>query len=266
MHRAALLALLLLNLVITGCATLPSGSKPDPRDRYERFNRSVYKFNMALDHAVLRPVAHAYVKLPQPVRTSIGNFTSNLAYPTTVANDFFQGKVGDGVSDAARIIVNTTIGIGGLFDPASRMGLDRHTQDFGLTLGRWGVPSGPYLMLPFLGPSTVRDTAGLAPDYLLTYEIVSRNLITNNWVSGGLFVVTQVDKRAGLLDTDKVIDAAYDPYKFVRSAYLQRRDYLLHGEESPDDLLKDADGDTDDKSNNGKSGKSDSSPAPDAPK
>jgi phospholipid-binding lipoprotein MlaA len=241
MYRPALLALLLLNLGLAGCATLPNG-KPDPRDRFERFNRSVYRFNTALDHAVLRPVARAYVSyIPRPVRTSIGNFTSNLAYPIAVANDLFQGKIADGVSDAARIVVNTTIGIGGLFDPASRMGLDRHTQDFGLTLGRWGVGTGPYLMLPLLGPSTVRDTVGLGPDYLLTYEIVSENLINNNWVSGGLFVVTVVDKRAGLLDTDKVVDSAYDPYAFVRSAYLQRRDYLLHGEENPETMFPDAD-------------------------
>src|SRR5579862_8360900 len=147
MQRAALLTLLLITFGVTGCATLPNGVKPDKRDRFERVNRSVYKFNTAIDHAVLRPVARAYVKyLPQPVRTSISNFTTNLAYPTTVANDIFQGKVADGVTDSARIIVNTTIGIGGLFDPASRMGLDRHTQDFGITLGKWGVPSGPYLM------------------------------------------------------------------------------------------------------------------------
>lgn len=241
MYRAALFAFLLLNLGMTGCAALPNG-KHDPRDRFERFNRSVYKFNTALDHAVLRPAARTYVKyLPGRVRTSIGNFTSNLAYPTTVANDLFQGKVGDGVSDLARIVVNTTIGIGGLFDPATRMGLDRHSQDFGLTLGRWGVPSGPYLMLPLLGPSTVRDAAGLAPDYLLTYEVVSKYIITNNWVSGGLFVVNTVDKRASLLDTDKLLDAAYDPYAFVRTAYLQRRNYLLRGEETPEDLLQDDD-------------------------
>ena len=250
MCRAALAALLLLNLGLSGCAALPSG-KPDPRDRFERFNRSIYKFNTALDHAVLRPVARTYVKvLPQPVRTSIGNFTTNLAYPSTVANDFFQGKLADGVSDAARIIVNSTIGIGGLFDPASRMGLDRHSQDFGLTLGKWGVHSGPYLMLPLLGPSTVRDTVGMGPDYLLIYEIVSTHLITNNYAIWGLYGLAQIDRRAGILDLDKVIDSAYDPYAFVRSAYLQRRDYLIRGEENPEEMFPDADTDSssDDKS------------------
>jgi len=244
MYRAALLVFLVLNLGLTGCAALPNG-KADPRDRFERFNRSIYKFNTALDHAILRPTARAYVKvLPRPVRTSINNFTTNLAYPTTVANDFFQGKVADGVTDAARIVVNTLLGLGGLFDPASHMGLDRHTQDFGLTLGHWGVPSGPYLMLPFFGPSTVRDTAGLVPDYALTYEIVSRNLITNNWVSGGLFVVAQIDRRSQLLDTDKILDSTYDPYAFLRSAYLQRRDYLIHGDENPEEMFPDADTDS----------------------
>ena len=262
MYRAALLVFLALSLGLTGCATLPNG-KVDPRDRFERFNRSVYKFNNALDHAVLRPAAHAYVKvLPQPVRTSINNFTTNLAYPTTVANDFFQGKVADGVTDAARIIVNTLLGLGGLFDPASHMGLDRHTQDFGLTLGHWGVPSGPYLMLPFLGPSTVRDTAGLVPDYALTYEIVSRNLITNNWVSGGLFVVAQVDRRSQLLDTDKILDSTYDPYAFLRSAYLQRRNYLLHGDENPEEMFPDADTDSSDTGADKSSPPSASPPAP----
>jgi phospholipid-binding lipoprotein MlaA len=250
MYRSALLALLLLNLALTGCAALPG--KPDPRDRFERFNRSVYKFNTAVDHAVLRPVARAYVKvLPRPVRTSINNFTTNFAYPTTVANDVFQGKFADGVTDAARIIVNTTLGIGGLFDPASRMGLDRHTQDFGITLGRWGVHSGPYLMLPLLGPSTVRDTVGLVPDYALTYEI-GTNLIDNNYVSAGLFVVAQIDRRAGVLDLDKIVDSAYDPYAFVRNAYLQRRNYLIKGDENPEEMFPDADTDSsgDNKDNN----------------
>ncbi|HEX4377216.1 MAG TPA: VacJ family lipoprotein [Steroidobacteraceae bacterium] len=238
MYRAALSAALLLIFGLSGCATLPNG-KPDPRDRYERFNRSVYKFNNALDHAVLRPVARAYVKLPQPIRSGINNFFTNFTYPTTVANDLFQGKFTDGVTDSARIVVNTTLGIGGLFDPASRMGLEQHTQDFGLTLGHWGVPTGPFIELPFLGPSDVRDTLGLIPDYAINYEI-SHALINNNWISGGLFVVSTVNKRSQLLDLDKVLDQAYDPYAFTRNAYLQRRDYLVHGDESPEAEFPDA--------------------------
>jgi phospholipid-binding lipoprotein MlaA len=237
MYRAALASILMLSVGVSGCATLPG--KPDPRDRYERFNRSVYKFNNALDHAILRPVARAYVKLPRPIRTGINNFFTNFTYPTTVANDLFQGKVADGATDSARIIVNTTLGIGGLFDPATRMGLERHTQDFGLTLGHWGVPTGPFLELPLLGPSDVRDAVGLIPDYAINYAI-SNQLINNNWASGGMFVVSMVDKRSQLLDLDRILDSAYDPYAFTRNAYLQRRDYLLHGTTNPENDFPDA--------------------------
>jgi phospholipid-binding lipoprotein MlaA len=251
MYRAAVLALLSITLGLAGCAARPG--KPDKRDRFERFNRSVYKFNTAVDHAVLRPVARAYVKsIPQPIRASINHFTTNLAYPITFANDVLQGKVADGVTDAARIVVNTTLGVGGLFDPATRMGLDRHDEDFGQTLGTWGVKSGPFLMLPLLGPSTVRDAFGLAPDYLLTYEIVGANLITNNAVSLSLFAVKEVDTRAQLLDADHVLESTYDPYAFVRNAYLQRREYLIHDGDVPaEDLFPDSDTDSGNDSNSG---------------
>jgi phospholipid-binding lipoprotein MlaA len=260
MYRAVLVAILSFSLGLSGCAALPNG-KPDKRDRFERANRSIYKFNVTLDHAVLRPVARTYVKvLPQPVRTSISNFTSNLAYPITMSNDILQGKISDGVVDVARIVVNTTLGVGGLFDPATRMGLDRHEEDFGQTLGKWGVKSGPYVMLPLLGPSSVRDAFGLIPDYALTYEIVGRSLITNNAVSLSLFAVKEIDARAQLLDTDRVLDSTYDPYAFLRSAYLQRRDYLIHdGDVPPDELFPDADTD-----NVGKS--DDQAAPPDQPK
>jgi phospholipid-binding lipoprotein MlaA len=238
MYRTSLFALLGLSLAISGCATLPNG-KPDPRDRFERANRSVYKFNTALDHAVLRPTARAYIKLPQVLRTGINNFFTNFAYPTTVVNDLFQGKLKDSLTDSARIVVNTTLGIGGLFDPASGMGLERHTQDFGLTLGHWGVPTGPFIELPFLGPSDVRDALGLVPDYAITYEI-SHELINNDWASAGMFVLSQIDRRSQLLDLDKIVDQAYDPYAFTRNAYLQRRDYLVHGDQSAADDFPDA--------------------------
>lgn len=239
--RAAALALLALCLGLGGCATLPSG-KPDPRDRFERINRSVFVFNTKLDHALLRPVAREYVKVtPRPIRTAINNFLSNLAYPTTIVNQFLQGHFDDGVGDTARLVVNTTLGLGGLFDPATRMGLDRHGADFGQTLGKWGAHSGPYLMLPLLGPSTVRDGIGLVPDWLLLHEIETVKLFRNNgYVEWSLFAVNLVNLRAQLLDVDRLLDSAYDPYAFVRSAYLQRRDYLINGgavtpeEEFPD--------------------------------
>jgi phospholipid-binding lipoprotein MlaA len=244
--RAAALALLALLVELAGCATLPSG-KPDPRDRFERFNRAVFAFNMKLDHAILRPAARAYVKVtPPPVRTAINNFMTNLDYPITIVNNFLQGKFNDGVDDTARLVVNTTIGIGGLFDPASGMGLDRHVADFGQTLGKWGAHSGPYLMLPLLGPSTVRDGLGRVPDYLLLHEIESVKLFQNNaYIEWSLSVVNLVNLRAQLLDLDRVLDSAYDPYAFVRSAYLQRRDYLINeGVVPPEEEFPDTDTDS----------------------
>jgi phospholipid-binding lipoprotein MlaA len=213
-------------MALAGCAALPGG-KPNPHDRFERFNRSMYKFNTALDRAVLRPVARTYVKVtPSPVRTALKNVLSNMAYATTVFNDFLQGKFNDGASDAARLVVNTTIGVGGLFDPASRMGMDRHEQDFGETLGHWGVHSGPYLMLPLIGPSTVRDSIGLLPDEYTN----ARAYIKDPFARWGLYVADKVDERSRLLDTDALIDSAFDPYAFVRDAWLQRREYLIHGD------------------------------------
>jgi phospholipid-binding lipoprotein MlaA len=160
-----------------------------------------------------------------------------------VVNSFLEGKAGDGVSETARLVVNTTIGIGGLFDPASNMGLDRHDADFGLTLAKWGIRKSPYLVLPLLGPSTVRDGFGKLPDWLLLHEIETIKLFQNNqYVEWSLFVVSVVNLRAQLLDEDKLLDSAYDPYALLRSAYLQRRDYLINnGQENPEEEFPDAD-------------------------
>jgi phospholipid-binding lipoprotein MlaA len=242
-RRSTALALLALTLALTGCATLPSG-KADPSDRFERLNRSVYKFNTVLDHAILRPIARAYVRVtPQPVRSSVNNAVSNLAYPVTLVNNLLQGKLHDGMTDVARLLVNSTIGIGGLFDPASGMGLERHQEDFGQTMGWWGVHSGPYLMLPFLGPSTVRDAVGLVPDYLLLHEIETVKLFDNHGsIEWSLFSVSAINRRTQLLDEDPILERTYDPYAFLRSAYLQRRDYLIHdGVSSPEQDFPDAD-------------------------
>lgn len=244
-RAAAALALLTLYLGLSGCATLPGG-KPDPRDRFERFNRTVFVFNTKLDHTLLRPIARGYVKVtPRPIRTAVNNFVTNLAYPTTIVNQFLQGNIKDGVSDTARLVVNTSLGLGGLFDPASGMGLDRHGADFGQTLGKWGAHSGPYLMLPLLGPSTLRDGLGLVPDWLLLHEIETVKLFRNNGdIEWSLYAVSLVNLRSQLLDADRLLDSAYDPYAFLRSAYLQRRDYLINGGAvTPDEEFPDA-GDT----------------------
>jgi phospholipid-binding lipoprotein MlaA len=226
---AALAAMLALSAALAGCASLPKGEKPDPRDRFERFNRSIYAFNTTADHLLLRPVARGYVKItPAPVRTSVHNFLDNLAYTKTIINDFLEGKWQDGGTDTARLVLNTTIGIGGLFDPASKAGLDRHHTDFGQTLGIWGVPSGPYLLLPILGPSTVRDAIGLLPDEYTTLPAYIRPV----WIPWTIGAMYGVDVRVGLLDEDKLIESAYDPYAFVRNVWLQRREYLIHGDTS----------------------------------
>jgi phospholipid-binding lipoprotein MlaA len=219
---------------LCGCATLPAGHQPDPRDRFERMNRSIYAFNVAFDRAILHPAAVGYVKVtPTPIRHSVSNFLSNLAYPRTIINDVLQAKFRDSANDLARLLMNSVIGIGGLFDPASHAGLDRHVEDFGLTLGHWGVNSGPFVMLPFLGPSSVRDTAGLIPDEAMNPSW----WITNPYASWGLFVVNAIDIRVSLFPTDKPIQSAFDPYAFVRNAWLQHRDYLVHGDTGTTEAL-----------------------------
>src|SRR5882757_3785563 len=230
--QTSVLAATALAFTLGGCATLPSG-KPDPSDRFERVNRSVYSFNRAIDHAVVRPVARTYVKItPAPVRSSISNFFTNLDYPVTIVNDFLQGKLHDGMSDVGRFGVNTVIGIGGLFDPASHWGMEKHNEDFGLTLARWGLHSGPYLMLPILGPSTVRDAPGRVADRFVT----PTSYLNNTGVEVGAFVAKGVTTRAGVLDMDQMIDSAFDPYVFVRNAWLQRREYQVRGGKMPEPM------------------------------
>jgi phospholipid-binding lipoprotein MlaA len=239
-HRLTIFAAFAAALLLGGCATLPPGSKPDPRDRFERANRSVYAFNKTLDHAILRPVARGYVKVtPQPVRRGITNFFANIDYPITIINDALQGKVRDSLRDVARFGINTVVGVGGLFDPATHWGFERHDEDFGQTLGKWGVHSGPYLMLPIFGPSTVRD----APAKVIDHFTTPRTYLLSTNADLGLSVVGVVDKRAGLLNTDEMIDNAYDPYAFLRNAWLQRREYQVRdGNVPPDEAPKDENG------------------------
>ena len=224
-------ATLVLACSLIGCASLPPGSTRDPRDHIERFNRSTFRFNTALDHAVLRPLARGYVKVtPRPVRTGVTNFFGNLGYTKTIGNDIFQGHPLDFGSDVARLVVNTTVGIGGVFDPATRFGLEKHDRDFGQTLGKWGVPTGAYLMLPLLGPSDVRDAFGLVPDRFMSVE----GQINDPVVQAGVSVAAKINARANMLPFDRAIDTAYDPYALVRNVWFQRRDHKVHGDAGPD--------------------------------
>src|SRR3984893_8599924 len=223
---------------VAACASVPAGSKPDSRDHFERFNRAIYKFNTALDHAVLRPVARGYVKVtPRPVRTGISKFFSNLGYTKTIGNDLFQGQFRDFASDIGRFAVNPTVGIGGVCGMSTRFGLDKHDRDFGQTLGKWGLPTGTYLMLPLLGPSDVRDAFGLLSDRFMSIE----GQIHDPVLQAGLTVADRVNGRANMLSLDKAIDSAYDPYAFVRNVWFQRRDHKVHGDAEPGNKTPDID-------------------------
>lgn len=224
--RISLLSLCLLLLI--GCAALPPG-KRDPRDPWERMNRSTYRFNDKFDRAIARPVARGYRKTPQFVQTGVHNFFTNLDYPIVMVNDLLQGQLKPFVSDTARLLLNTTIGIGGLLDPATSAGLDRNDRDLGQTFGKWGVKKGPYVVLPFLGPSDVRDAFGRLGDDFAT----PRQYIRNPYWDYGLYVLEVIDSRARLLDATKLLDSAYDPYAFMRNAYLQNRDFKVNGGRGP---------------------------------
>jgi phospholipid-binding lipoprotein MlaA len=223
----------LSSLLLAGCATLPPGSEPDPRDPWEPFNRSMFAVNDTLDRSIARPVARGYVKaVPQPMRTGVGNFFTNLNYPSTVANSLLQGKFAQFSNDLGRLLVNTTLGIGGLFDPATQFGLDTNDEDLGQTLGKWGMPPGPFLMRPILGPSTVRDTFGDAADFFID----PKHYVESPWLKYGLYVQEIVHRRAQLLSAEAVQDNAYDPYSFMRNAWLQRREYLVSDGAIADDV------------------------------
>ena len=205
-------------VVSAGCATAPGG---DARDPWEPYNRSMTSFNDAVDDAVLKPVATVYRDvLPQPVRTGFGNFFGNLGDVWSFVNNVLQAKPEGSLHSFWRVVVNSTIGLGGVLDPATEMRLERHREDFGQTLGRWGVPPGPYFVIPLLGPSTVRDTAALPVDYYGHPLGHMHDVAWRNSLAG----VQLINARAAVLGATDLLDAAaLDPYTFKRDAYLQRR-------------------------------------------
>lgn len=226
--RTTLMLGLLALALLGGCA-----STHNPRDPLEPVNRAMYKINDGLDKVVLKPVATVYkTVLPQFVRTGVTNFFNNLYDVLTALNNLLQGKVGDAVSDVGRIAVNTTVGLAGFIDVATEVGLEKHKEDFGQTLGRWGLNSGPYLQLPFFGPSSFRDGVGSVVDFKLDpIQLIWRNHIRTRNSVWGLYVI---NLRANLLDSTKILDeAALDPYEFQRDAYLQRRRNLVYDGNPP---------------------------------
>lgn len=218
-RAASVVALTLSVLCLSACAT---GS--NPVDPYENVNRSIYRFNKGADKVVLKPIATAYDTVtPEFVQTGISNVFNNIGELPTVANDLFQLKITQAGKDMGRFLINSTLGLGGLFDVAGRAGLARNEEDLGQTLGYWGVGSGPYLMLPLLGPSNPRDLAGRAVGYLDPVGHIDHTR-TRNVVAG----MRLVDSRAQLFEIEAQLDDALDEYAYVRDAYIQRRTFLIN--------------------------------------
>lgn len=237
---------LLILTLLSGCASTPS-SEVKETDSLESWNRGTQSFNDTLDDNILKPVARGYQKItPQPVDESITNFFSNINDIGITVNDLLQLKLLQGGMDLSRFLINTTVGVGGFFDVAQKIDLPKHNEDFGQTLGFWGVPSGSYLVLPFFGPSSPRDTVGLVGDALLnplTYVSVFGGAAVNAATAGSK-VLDVTDTRADMLSSEKVLDeATVDRYDFIKNAYQQRRQYLIHDgnppEEDVDDLFQD---------------------------
>jgi len=223
------LTILLASLLLTGCGTINLSTYTQQKDPFESFNRGVYKFNDTVDRAVVKPVAQGYNKVvPNPLKTMVSNFFSNLDDVVVTANDLLQFKFKQAANDGARVVFNSTFGLLGLINITDR--LEKHNEDFGQTLGYWGVPSGPFVMLPILGPSSIRDGTGRYADSYFSVISNTKHVPTRNsaWALEGL------DTRVGLLEQEKVLDdAVIDRYSFIRDAYLMRRQSLVYDGNPP---------------------------------
>jgi phospholipid-binding lipoprotein MlaA len=219
-------SLLSLAMLLAGCA-----AAHNPEDPLEPLNRGVYRFNDALDKAVLKPAAKGYVAvMPTTGRIMVSNFFSNLDDIMVTANDLLQFKLAQGFSDGMRFVVNSTIGVLGLIDVASAGGLMKHDEDFGQTLGKWGVGNGAYLVLPIIGPSTMRDGIGFYADLYLDPMYFINDMSTRNQA----YLVQKITRRADLLDQEKVMDEAQiDRYEFIRDIYLLHRQSLVYDGNPP---------------------------------
>ena len=226
----SLFAVLLAAALVTGCAsnqTIDGEVNPDP---YEDTNRSFYKFNDALDRHIMTPVAKNYVKVtPEPVRDGVTNFFDNMEYLNVILHSFLQGKLGQGISDVTRFVVNSTVGIGGLLDVATSMGLKENDEDLGQTLAVWGVDQGVYLYIPFLGPYTARNSPDVASSYFTNpFTYISSIFLLP------VTALNLINDRANLLEASEFVEeASIDPYSFTREAYLQQRRYLIHDGNPP---------------------------------
>jgi len=228
------LLLISLTLLISGCSSVPSVDDGERRpDPWEGMNRSINAFNDELDIYVLKPVARGYRAItPEPIDKGISNFFSNLDDVTVFINDLLQLKVIQGTSDLARFTINSTVGLLGLFDVAKLIGLEKHHEDFGQTLGFWGAPEGPYLVLPFFGPSTLRDGPSMIAVDWRTDPIYYE---PDRAVKYGLYTIDVIDTRADLLHASNIVEkGSTDSYLFIREAYLQRRRNLVYDGKPPE--------------------------------
>ena len=240
MNRALLIGLLLL---LGGCATVPQSSR-DPADPWESYNRTVFKFNDAVDKAVLKPVARGYQKItPDMVETGVSNFFSNLSDVGISLNNLLQGEPRRAGSDLLRFVLNSTFGLVGVIDVASSLGLEKHAEDFGQTMAVWGVPSGPYFVLPFFGPSTIRDTAGFGVDLITHYPWRYLDDRTTRYF---LTTLSIINLRSEVLKVEDLVGTKfYDRYASTRDAWLQYRDAQIkngdvaNSEEDDEEMIRD---------------------------
>ncbi|ANB18668.1 MlaA family lipoprotein [Dokdonella koreensis] len=229
---------LALGLVLLSACTIAPPRTDDP---YERFNRKMYTFNDTVDRVAIRPVAVGYRKITTPnMRRVVSNFFANIRMPITIANDLLQGKPGQAGRNTGRFVINTTLGFLGLFDPASEMNLPPNSNDFGITLAKWGVPDGPYLVLPLLGPTTTRDVWRTPVDSYyfdpLSWYAREHDLTHNTeYLPQFVYLVTL---RSSGIDAEGLLEGVYDPYVFFRDAYRQRRLYDVYDGEPPVDVIE----------------------------
>jgi phospholipid-binding lipoprotein MlaA len=252
-HRPLLLSSLVISISLAGCASTAT-TVPDQNDPWTGWNRGTQTFNDNLDKAILKPMAKGYQWItPEFVDEGITNFFSNINDIGVTFNDLLQLKLTQSGMDASRFLINTTAGVAGFIDVAKMIDLPKHREDFGQTLGFWGVPSGNYLVLPFFGPSSPRDTVGLVGDALfnpLTYVSVIGGAAVNAATAGSR-VLDVTDRRANLMTTEKIVDeGAVDRYDFIKNSYEQNRDYLIHDgnppEENDPDLIDESSLEADD--------------------
>jgi len=235
-RQVRLCALMCAMLALASCTRAPNNTPSE--DPFEKINRPIYKFNSGVDTFILRPAAVGYEFItPQFFRTGVSNFFDNLTYPVTIVNDFLQGKLVQGLQDIGRFAINSTLGLAGILDPATAFGLKQNEEDFGQTFSVWGIPQGPYIVLPLLGPSTVTSSVGI----LANTQVNPVMQWPNSSVRSKMFILWTVETRQSLLTIDEAVRQSFDPYLFIREAYLQNRRFLINdgqlaGESFDDDF------------------------------